>query len=187
MSLEKISNSILKTLGWKIEGDPYVQGDHIYALYPHTTIWDTPLFILVGLSKMKDKKFLIAVKESFDKPILKDICKKFNLLPIQRNSSGLKLMINTAKNNNLNIAMAIEGTRKKSTGIKPGFYILAKRLNRQIILVTANWKTKTITIFEPFKIEDTFEATVEKTAEILEPLRPLGKYPENESPIVPYE
>lgn len=185
MILEKFSTFILKFMGWKIEGDPYVQGTHVYIFYPHTTIYDTPLILLVCLSKMKDKKFLIAVKESFDKPILKDICKRFNLLPIQRNATGMKLIIKNAKQDNLNIALAIEGTRKKSTGIKPGFYVLAKRLNIPCILCTANWSTKIITIFEPFNIEETYEATVEKIAVILEPMRPLGKYPENESPIIP--
>lgn len=62
---------------------------------------------------------------------------------------------------------------------------MAKRLNVPVILGTANWKTKTITIFEPFKVEETFEKTVEKIAQILEPMRPLGKHPENESPIKP--
>lgn len=101
-------------MGWKIEGDPNIEGRHIYVFYPHTTIWDTPIFALVGLSKMSNKKFLIAVKESFNKPILRNICNKFNLLPIKRNSSGLKMMLNVMNNNdNLNLALAIEGTRKK--------------------------------------------------------------------------
>jgi len=185
MILEKFSKVVLNLLGWKVEGNPYLPGRFVYSLYPHTTIWDTPLFLLAGLSLMKDKKFLIAVKESFDKPILRNICDKFNLLPIQRNSSGLKKMISTMNEKDLNIALAIEGTRKKSNGIKAGFYIIAKRAKIPIILLTVNWKTKTIKVFEPMRVEETFELTVEKLAGMIEPLRPLGKYPENESPLIP--
>lgn len=53
-----------------------------------------------------------------------------------------------------------------------------------MILTTANWKTKIVIIMQPFYVEDTFVATVEKIVAILEPMRPLGKYPENESPII---
>lgn len=186
MILQKFSSVLLNFMGWKIIGDIPSAGRHVYAFYPHTTIWDGPLCLLVGLSSKKNKKFLIAVKESFDKPILKDICKKINFLPIQRNSSGLKMMLKTLdENKNLNIAVAIEGTRKKSDGVKPGFFIIAKKTHTPVVLGTADWQNKIFTIFESFEVKETFEETVEKIAEILEPMRPLGKYPENESPIKP--
>lgn len=182
--LKNFSTIALNFLGWKVEGNPGLPGRYIYIGYPHTTIWDTPICVLIGFTI--ENQFLVAVKESFDKPALRNICKRFNLLPIQRNASGLKKLINTLKENkDLSLAMAIEGTRKKTEGIKPGFYVIAKRLNIPIIICAINWQNKTVAFFDPFNVEETFEATVEKIAAILEPMRPLGKYPENESPIKP--
>lgn len=182
--LKNFSTIALNLLGWKIEGYTDLPDRHIYIGYPHTAIWDTPIGALIGFTTRK--QFLIAVKESFDKPILRDICKRFNLLPIQRNAFGLKKLINTMqKNKDLNLMVAIEGTRKKTKGIKPGFFVIAKRLNIPIVLGIMNWQNKTFTFVGPFNIEETYEATVEKIAVILEPMRPLGKYPENESPIKP--
>lgn len=185
MLLEIFAKNLLKIMNWKIEGQHSETGKHVYCLYPHTTIWDTPIFLLVGLAVMKDKKFLIAVKESFDKPLLKNICDKFNLLPIQRNSSGLRKMISVMNEKNLNIGLAIEGTRKKADGIKPGFYVIAKKAKIPYVILTINWHTKIIKMFDPIEVDETFELTIQKIAGLVEPLRPLGKYPENESPIIP--
>jgi len=186
MKLSEIfAKNLLKIMNWKIEGEPPETGKHVYCFYPHTTIWDTPVALLVGLAAMKDKKFLIAVKESFDKPLLRNICDRFNLLPIQRNSSGLRKMISVMNQKNLNVGLAIEGTRKKADGIKPGFYVMAKKAKIPYVICVINWNTKTIKIFDPIAVDETFELTVQKIANLVEPLRPLGKYPENESPIIP--
>ena len=54
--------------------------------------------------------------------------------------------------------MAPEGTRKKVTQWKTGFYFIAKAANVPIIMFTLDFKNKQNKISEPFYPTDDFEA-----------------------------
>lgn len=116
-----LAKIILKLLNWEYPKNPPEGGPYICAGYPHTSNWDTFITILVGYAWKVN--FYIVVKESFNKPFIKQIMEFFNCLPITRDKKGLEHIINVLNKNNGYIGIAIEGTRKKANGVKPGFLI----------------------------------------------------------------
>jgi len=177
-----IANKLLKLWGWKFPENPPQNGPYIFAGYPHTALLDTIPCVLLGINWQIS--FFIPVKESFDKPVIKDIMKFFHCLPITRNKKGLELMVNSLHKSKGNMAIAIEGTRSKTNGVKPGFHNIAKQLNLKIVPGILDWKNKELKIFEPFEPQESAQKTIEMYEKLIQPYFPVGKYPELESPLI---
>jgi len=180
--MSSISKRILDFYGWKVEPSFPKGGPFVCVLYPHTTNWDTIVAFLAGT--YWEQKFFIPVKETYNHPVLEKIIKNFNLLPITRDRDGYKKIKNEVEKTGAYPCIATEGTRKKSNGIKPGFYNISLETNSKILLFGCDWKNKTFRTFEPFEPHGTVQETISHIADILEPFVPMGKFPENESPII---
>ena len=178
-----IAKKICSLLGWSISDLP--KGSYIYAAYPHTNFSDAIFCILAGVSH--NRTFYVVVKETWNKPILKNILKLFYMLPIERNSKGLDLIIQELKSKEQNIVISIEGSRKLMPGIKPGFHNISKIMNMQIVPSLLDRKNKKMFFLEPFDSEDTAEKTIQKMGEIVKPYLPLSNNPELESPFLLYK
>lgn len=177
-----LSGKLLKLWGWKFPENPPENGPYIFAGYPHTALLDTVPCVLLGI--YWQIPFFIPVKESFDKPLLRDFMKFFNCLPITRDKNGLQLMSNYLIQSKGNMAVAIEGTRSKTNGVKPGFHNIAKQLNLKIVPGLIDWKNKELKLFEPFDAQESAQKTIEMYKKLIDPYSPVGKYPELESPLI---
>lgn len=152
-----------KVLGWKLVGNTTMSKDTVkkavLIALPHTSWHD----FYIGLTLRKVigiKSNFIAKKELFIWPIgcyLRAIGGR----AIDR-TSGQNKVEAIAKlfenNDEFRLALAPEGTRKRVTEWRTGFYHIAKAADVPIIMFTLDFKNKQNEISEPFYTTDDMEA-----------------------------
>ena len=138
-----------KLTGWKLSGNfPMDEKKMIILVAPHTSWID----IIVGLAvrhklKIFQAKFL-GKKELFDGPF-GWYFKWLGGVPVDRFSKqGMVEQVSDMFNYNKKfiIALSPEGTRKKVTKLKTGFYHIAKQANVPIQLIGFDFKNKKVEI-----------------------------------------
>ncbi|MBQ4822491.1 1-acyl-sn-glycerol-3-phosphate acyltransferase [Aquimarina sp. MMG016] len=168
-----------KVLGWKIIGD--FSSDKVkkcvVAVVPHTSWHDFYIGLLirqlVGL-----KISFMAKKELFKWP-LGWYFKKVGGIPLDRTPGQNKVEAIAdifQKMDELRLTIAPEGTRKKVTELKTGFYHIAKAANVPIILVTFDFGKKQNKISEPFYPTNNQEKDLEYIYSFFKGVK--GKVPE---------
>ncbi|MFD2551043.1 1-acyl-sn-glycerol-3-phosphate acyltransferase [Bizionia sediminis] len=162
--MQKIAAFIyFKLLGWRITGNKnfskHTVKKAVLIAVPHTSWHD--FYIGVLLRKIVGvKSNFIAKKELFVGPFgwyLKSI----GGAPIDRGSKQdkVKAIAQLFKDNEeFRLALAPEGTRKKVTEWRTGFYFIAKEAQVPIIMFTLDFKNKENRISQPFYPTDNMEA-----------------------------
>lgn len=147
-----LSAFILKLLGWKIISHmPSGLKKYIIAVVPHTSNWDFPLGILVR-SALKLKTGFIGKKSLFAFPH-GFIFYWLGGRPVDRSKSHnyVDQVVDVfRKSDSFSMAIAPEGTRKKVTQLKTGFYYIALKAEVPIILCRFDAGHKTVELSEPF-------------------------------------
>ena len=150
--VKKLAKFVLKLLGFKITGQyPYHLKKKIFSVVPHTSNWDFPLGILLKWS-LGAKINFIGKRSLFRKPF-GWIFKYLGGIPVDRTkSSNTVQAIVDAFNREDEMALAIapEGTRKKVDTLKRGFYFISKLSKVPVIFVKFDYQNKTIDFSEPF-------------------------------------
>tara|TARA_Y100001935_G_scaffold249093_1_gene247172 strand:+ start:821 stop:1348 length:528 start_codon:yes stop_codon:yes gene_type:complete len=140
-------------LGWKIIGYSKLPTKCIVIAAPHTHWLDLFLGLAIRNSVGEDIKF-IGKKELFIFP-LNYIMRYIGGIPVNRNSKTKNVdQIATLiqNSNNFKLAISPEGTRKKVTKWKTGFYYIAKKTNIPIVCISLNFKKRKVSFFKPYKI-----------------------------------
>lgn len=150
-------------LGWKVVGNTTISKSTIKKAViiaaPHTSWHDFYISVLLR-SVLKVKTNFIGKKELFVFPF-GYFFKALGGSPINRKSNEnkvdaiAKLFI---ENDEFRMAMAPEGTRKKVSEWRTGFYHIAKKANVPIIMFTLDFENKQNKISEPFYPTDDMEA-----------------------------
>jgi len=144
-----------KLLGWKIVGNQNFSKDTIKKAViiaaPHTSWHD--FFVGLYLRKITGVKTnFVGKKELFTWPF-NYYFEAIGGRPIDR-TSGQNKVEAIAKlfedEDEFRLTLAPEGTRKKVTEWKTGFYYIAKAANVPIIMFTLDFKNKQNKISEPF-------------------------------------
>lgn len=149
-----------KILGWKIAGDfdPELN-KAVIIVVPHTSWHD----FYVGAFTRRIKKIqinFVAKKELFKWPF-GWYFRWMGGAPLDRTSGQNKVDAITGIFNSreeFRLALAPEGTRKKVTTWKTGYYYIAMAAKVPIIAVSFDYKTKTVTINQPFYPTGNIEA-----------------------------
>jgi 1-acyl-sn-glycerol-3-phosphate acyltransferase len=148
----KIASFILKLFGWQIKGEyPNQEPKNVLVVVPHTSWVDFPIGVLVRAARGLETKFL--AKRSLFKPLIGSFFKWMGGHPVDR--SGNKRMVDLVidifdEHEELDIAIAPEGTRKKVDHLKTGFYWIAKGAGASIVLVKFDYKNKIVDFSDPF-------------------------------------
>lgn len=151
--LRTISRFILKIIGWKVTGE-FAHGlkKTITIVLPHTSNWDFPLGMLTQWST--DQKIGFVIKKSWiETPIIGLLLKKMGATPIDRSKNNNlvdSLVKSYTEEDELNICFTPEGTRKRVTRLRTGFYHVARKANIPIVMVKFDYKNKVIEFREPF-------------------------------------
>jgi len=143
-----------KLLGWKIKGqfDDAVK-KAVVIVVPHTSWHD----FYVGAFTRRISKVeinFIAKKELFIWPF-GYYFKWMGGAPLDRTAGQNKVESIAAIFNSKDVfrlALAPEGTRKRVDSWKTGFYYIAQAANAPVICVSFDYKTKTVTINEPYTL-----------------------------------
>ena len=135
--------TFLKILGWRIEGEvPDIKKAVIIAA-PHTTNWDFPITLAVTFG-LRMKIYWMGKTTMFRWPFGK-ACRWLGGIPIDRSKSQniVEQSINAFKeSDNLIMVIPPEGSRKKVSYWKTGFYHIAMGANVPIVLGFLDYRRK---------------------------------------------
>jgi len=170
-----------KLLGWKVTGNTDFSKDTIkkavLIAVPHTSWHD--FYIGVLLRKVVGiKSNFVGKKELFVWPF-GYYFRSIGGAPLDRSSRQNKVQAIAKlfeERDEFRLALAPEGTRKKVTEWKTGFYYIAKTANVPIIMFTLDFKNKQNHISEPFYTTDDIEADFNYMKGFFEGV--VGKIPE---------
>lgn len=168
---------LFRLLGWRNVGNPPQELDkYLFVALPHTSNWD---FVYGWMtSRALGLRLTFFVKDVFCKGPLKYLCRFFGAAPVNRSESTNFVRAVTkqfAESSQLIALITPEGTRKRTEGLKSGYYHLAKTANIPIVVAGPNYREKTFTILPPRAALDTFE---EDQANLIAFSKTMdGKYP----------
>ena len=176
--MSKFSNFIYtKLFGWKIENLQPEVPKCIIAVAPHTSNFDFIIGKLAYASLGRKTQFLMK-KEWFFFPVGL-VFKAMGGIPVTRSkhtSMTDTLAAEFAKHDRLQIALTPEGTRKRVTEWKKGFYYIALKANVPIVLIGLDYKRKAAIFLDTFYPTGDVEADMAKIKSYYVGI--TGKHPE---------
>ncbi len=151
--------------GWKIRGDFSRETRKVViAVAPHTSNWDFPVGLAArSILRLRNVRFL--GKSQLFRPPYGWVFRMLGGYPIDRNKR--EDMVNQAAalfngHDELMLAIAPEGTRKKVERLKTGFYYIAKKAGVPIVPVGFDFARKEVVIGLPLLPSDNMEADFER-------------------------
>lgn len=171
-----------KVLGWQVSGNKTLSKNTIKKTViiaaPHTSWHDFYIGILLR-SVIRVKTNFIGKKELFVFPI-GWFFRALGGAPINRYSNENKVEAIAhlfSKHDEFRMALAPEGTRKKVTSWRTGFYYIAKQANVPIIMVSFDFENKENKISEPFYLTDNVDADFKYIHEFFKDIKgKISKY-----------
>ncbi len=160
--MKRISKIILEIVGWKLVGEFPDIKKSVVVLAPHTSYWD----FIVGklyLSARGINNHTLMKKEAFFFP-LSLILKVLGAIPVDRKNKKSNMVTQVAKRikqqDELNLFIAPEGTRKRKNYWKKGFYHIAKQAEVPIVMSFIDYKNKEVGIQGVVKNTNTIKDTM---------------------------
>lgn len=170
----------LKMIGWRKEGSlPHIP-KYVIILAPHTSNWDFFIGLAIAFALKLRAHWL--GKDRFFRWPFRGVIRWLGGIPIDRSHSSdiVAQMVQVFKERaKLTIALAPEGTRKKVTYWKSGFYHIALGANVPIVLAFLDYIRKAGGIGTVFNPTGNMEADMEYIRTFYATV--TGKYPENQS------
>ncbi len=150
--MQKLSRFILRVFGWQADLAVHMVDKCVLVAAPHTTNWDFPLAIL-GMSAMGIKFNWVAKHTLFTWP-LGFFMRSLGGIPLDRRSGGTSFAIKAVETfhelDRFVLAIAPEGTRRRTDYWKAGFYKIATKSNVSIALGYVDFKKKKVGIGKIF-------------------------------------
>lgn len=141
--VSSFSKLVLKLFGWRVEGELPDIEKYIIVGAPHTSNWD--FIIMLAISLIYRQKFYWMGKHTLFRWPFDNLFRRLGGIPINRESKSntVSQVIHYFKTQE-NLAMIItpEGTRKKVTYWRSGFYYIAMGANIPILLGFVDYKRK---------------------------------------------
>lgn len=167
-----------KMMGWKLTGNFPDLKKYVLIVVPHTSWHDFYIGLLVrGVTG--EKINYVGKKELF-KPPFGWYFRWTGGAPIDRGkrSNTVDAIIDLFNSREeFRLSIAPEGTRKKVSTLKSGFYYVAKGAGVPIVLVAFDFENKEVRIEEPFYPTEDMEADMAKIYAYYKGVK--GKKPEN--------
>ena len=177
-----ICKKILKYLDFKINIDISNTPSKLIIISSHTTIYDffIGMIIYYGYFYNKYKLFCLMKKlfESIITPFLIFIDNKVQIISVNPLRNGLtQQIIEKLKNkDNFCLFIAPEGTRKLTTTLRKGYWIISKELNIDVAYLGIDFHKKIITLEKERKVNDDWNIEQEIFIKDVKKYTPL--YPE---------
>jgi 1-acyl-sn-glycerol-3-phosphate acyltransferase len=166
-----------RLLGWKTVGEFPELEKCVVAVVPHTSWFDFLLGLLVR--RLVNQEINFIGKKSLFNPPFGWYFRWMGGAPIDRSKSSdtVTAIANIFKEKKVfRLALSPEGTRKKVTQWKTGFYYIAKAANVPIILVAFDYGHKQVKFSKPFIPTENKEGDFKKYRKFFE--GSIGKIPE---------
>ena len=173
------SRLLLLLTGWKITGN--YRNDikkKIIIMAPHTSSWDLGVGLMCR-PLMNDQIYFVAKKEAFEPRWVGVVLRWLGGIPVNRSKSTnfVRAVVNEfEKRDRLTIVLTPEGTRKKVTKLKSGFYYMARKGDLPIIMCAVDYPTKIVHFSDPVYLSEHMEAELKKIERYFRPY--TGLHPE---------
>ena len=171
---------LLKCMGWKGNGALPQVPKCVLIVAPHTSIWDFIISYLYYTSIGGSSSVLIK-KEFFFWPI-GGILKRCGAIPVDR-SKGAHIVRQAVQafqtHETLQIAIALEGTRKPTDKWKRGFHTIATTAGVPVYLCFYDWQKKEIGIAQEIQLTNDPQADLKRIRQWYKDKGVVGKYPKN--------
>lgn len=169
---------LLRTAGWRIEGELPDVPHCILIFAPHTSNWD---FVILLLARSAfGRRIAYLAKHTLFRPPIGWFFRLTDGMPVERRAHH-QLVDTIAEQfvlkENLWLAMAPEGTRAKTEYWKSGFYYIALRAGIPVVPTALDAPTKTFKIGKPVTLTGDPERDLEEFRTFYAGKR--GIYPEN--------
>lgn len=177
-----ISVAGLRLTGWKCEGERPPQAKYVLVCAPHTSNWDWVVFMAMVFAFRARLYYM--VKDSLFTGIKGPIVKWLGGIPIDRsrNTGVVEQMVEQFnKADQLELAIPVEGTRRRVEKWKTGFYHVAHQAQVPIVLGYLNFEKKAGGFGPAFTTTGDMDRDIVICQEFYGPLK--GKNPEWTSPI----
>lgn len=157
-----VARSLLRLLGWRIEGR-LPDAPHMVVIgAPHTSNWDGVISIVTLIALGLDARTMI--KDSAFKGLLGRILRWAGAMPIRRGSRDgvIEQCIDAfAEQPSLWLLIAPEGTRKSGAQWKRGFHLIAQGAGVPILPVAADYRKRIVRFGDPLPATGTYEEDLE--------------------------
>jgi 1-acyl-sn-glycerol-3-phosphate acyltransferase len=166
-------------MGWTAIEPVVPENKCIILGVPHTSAWDFVISYLYYKS-VGGQPYCVIKKEFFWGP-LGPIVRWMGGVPVDRSrgATAAKQMIDAMnKAEYMHLAIAPEGTRKRTDNWKTGFHTIARACNVPVYLGYFDWKTKTIGRGELFELTDDAKADMKRIRQHYKDKGYGAKYPE---------
>lgn len=150
--MKYIAQFILRILGWKVIVEiPRDLKKYVVAVAPHTS-WKDFFLGLLARSAIGRKIYYLGKKELFDSPLGFFFWWTGGRPVDRKQNTGLVDQVVALFNGSEEFAIGIapEGTRKKVTNFKTGFYFIAQKAKVPIIPCLFDYGHKTVHFMKPF-------------------------------------
>jgi 1-acyl-sn-glycerol-3-phosphate acyltransferase len=178
--LSRLSMWILNKLGWMVHADYPDVKKYVIIAAPHTSNWDFPLGIVAAKAVNLDVQWM--GKHTLFRCPWGWIFRALGGAPVYREQSvnlSQQMAELFARSDQLVLALAPEGTRKKIDHWKTGFYYIARAAKVPIVLGYLDYGHKQVGIGGAFYPGNDIEADFNQIRQFYKNRR--GKIPENES------
>ncbi|MBO6026311.1 MAG: 1-acyl-sn-glycerol-3-phosphate acyltransferase [Bacteroidales bacterium] len=181
MSLRRFIGKIgLKVGGWTtVYNVPADLGNAVCIVAPHTAIED--FFVGIAFFWYYGIPFKVMMKKEFFKPVVGWILKKMGGIPVNRGHQNhlVDQMIDMfSKNKNTQLVICPEGTRKKVTHWKKGFYVIAQGSNVPILVGFIDYKRRCCGIEKALYPSGDYEKDLAEIWDYYRSIKVMGKFPE---------
>lgn len=174
-----LAKTIYHFIGWRLEGKyPHELKKKIIIVAPHTSTMDFPIGLLVKFWLNISASFY-AKSELFQGP-RGWLLKQLGGLAVDRSQNNnlvAQAVADFQKQRELTLLITPEGTRKKVSRFKSGFYIIAQKAEIPIIPVIFDYSEKVIRILPTYRVRGDGQREIEEIRQLF--VGALGKVPEN--------
>ncbi len=150
--MKAFSLFILRLFGWRVLGGiPKDLKKFVVTVAPHTS-WKDFFLGLAVRATLERKIYYLGKQELFDSP-LGFFFRWTGGKPVDRkHKTGLvdQVVALYSSHTEFGIALAIEGTRRKVTDFKTGFYFIAKKAGVPVIPCLFDYEQKRVSFLTPF-------------------------------------
>lgn len=175
---QRLSQWILSLLGWHVSGFPTdIPPKYIVAAGPHTSNWDFPLGILTRTALGQKIHFL--GKHTLFYPPLGWLMRWLGGYPVDRRKRGnmVDAVVDIFNHKEkFAITIAPEGTRRRVTKLKSGFYHIARKAGIPILICRFDYAQRTILFGPLFWPGQDADADLETITAFFRGVQ--GKYPD---------
>lgn len=180
MLLSRLSTLILNLLGWTVRADIPDTDKYIIIAAPHTSNWDFPLGIMAAWAMNVDIRWM--GKHTLFRWPIGWFFRALGGVPVHRGQAQNLIQQMTelfAHSDKLVLALAPEGTRRKTNHWKTGFHYIARVAQVPIVMGYLDFGNRQVGISGAFYPSDDIEADFSRIRQFYQHRR--GHHPEKES------